>query len=55
MKCLEATGTGRGANFRHVEAKAQYLILLDLKSETLSGEVVFNGPEHIALMHMSDA
>lgn len=52
---VKATGTGRGAIFRHVDTRAEHLIFLDLKFETLSGEVVFNGPEHIALTHMPEA
>ncbi|EFG4742122.1 hypothetical protein BM885_005205, partial [Escherichia coli] len=46
---IKATGTGRGPAFRVVDARADHLIFLNIDFETLQGEVVFNGPEEIAL------
>lgn len=51
---VKATGTGRGPVFRRVDVRADHLIFIAFDFENLSGEVVFNGPEHIALQDMPD-
>lgn len=45
---VKATGRGRGPAFRLVETKADHLLFFDLDFEVGVGQVVFNGPEHIA-------
>jgi len=49
---IKATGTGRGPVFRQVDTRADHLIFIDFNFTMLEGEVVFNGPEHIALQNM---
>lgn len=49
---VKATGTGRGPVFRQVDTRAEHLIFIDFNFAELEGEVVFNGPEHIALRNM---
>ncbi|MBY5581705.1 DUF6998 domain-containing protein [Rhizobium leguminosarum] len=49
---VKATGTGRGPVFRQVETRADHLIFIEFDFWSLQGEVVFNGPEHIALQRM---
>ncbi|WP_222256943.1 DUF6998 domain-containing protein [Rhizobium leguminosarum] len=44
----------RGPVFRKVEARAEHLIFIAFDFEKLTGEVVFNGPEHIALRGMPE-
>ena len=51
---VKATGTGRGPVFRNVDARADHLIFIEFDFEKLEGEIVFNGPEHIALQDMPD-
>ncbi|NKK40323.1 hypothetical protein GFL72_38110 [Rhizobium leguminosarum bv. viciae] len=51
---VKATGTGRGPVFRKVDARAEHLIFIEFDFEKLTGEVVFNGPEHIALRGMPE-
>lgn len=51
---IKATGTGRGPVFRKVDARADHLIFIEFDFEKLRGEIVFNGPEHIALQDMPD-
>jgi hypothetical protein len=46
---IKATGTGRGPAFRQTEKRADHLLFFDLDFEAATGEVVFNGPEHIAM------
>ena len=46
---VKATGTKRGPAFRQTETRADHLLFFDLDFEKLSGEVVFNGPEHLAV------
>jgi hypothetical protein len=46
---IKATGTGRGPAFRYIKNRADYLIFLDLDFEKGEVEVIFNGPESIAL------
>ena len=49
---IKATGTGNGPQFRFVDVKADHLLFFELDFENLRGEVVFNGPENIALAKM---
>jgi hypothetical protein len=51
---VKATGTGRGPVFRKVDARAEHLIFIEFDFEKLTGEVAFNGPEHIALRGMPE-
>lgn len=51
---VKATGTGRGPVFRKVDARADHLIFIEFDFEKLAGEIVFNGPEHVALQGMPD-
>lgn len=51
---VKATGTGRGPVFRNVDAHADHLIFIAFDFEKLEGEVVFNGPEHVALQDMPE-
>ena len=46
---VKTTGTGRGPSFRNVETRADHLLFFDLDFEKLKGEIVYNGPEEIAL------
>ncbi|ACE92246.1 hypothetical protein RHECIAT_CH0003298 [Rhizobium etli CIAT 652] len=52
---VKATGTGCGLVFRKVDARANHLIFIEFDFEKLAGEIVFNGPERIALYDMPDA
>jgi hypothetical protein len=38
-----------------VDTRADHLLFLDIDFENLRGEVIFNGPEHIALAKMLEA
>lgn len=49
---VKATGTGRGPVFRQIDTRADHLIFIDFNFDELKGEVVFNGPEHVALQYM---
>ena len=49
---IKATGTGRGAVFRNVEIRADHLIFIEFDFKNLYGEIVFNGPERVALQDM---
>lgn len=51
---VKATGTGRGPVFRKVDVRADHLIFIEFDFEKLAGEIVFNGPEHVALQDMPD-
>ncbi|MBY3219309.1 hypothetical protein HFO21_33970 [Rhizobium laguerreae] len=51
---IKATNRGGGPAFRKVESRADFLIFLDFKFDHLVGEVVFNGPEHIALQNLPE-
>lgn len=46
---VKATGTNRGPAFRMVDTRAQHLLFLEFDLDSLKGEVVFNGPEDVAL------
>lgn len=46
---VKATGTGRGPAFRMVDTRADHLLFLAFDMENLRGEVVYNGPEEVAL------
>ncbi len=52
---VKTTGTRRGPAFRHVDTRADHLLFFDIDFDNLQGEVVFNGPEHIALAKMPEA
>ena len=52
---VKATGTGRGPVFRCVDTRADHLLFLDIDFENLKGQVIFNGPEHVALSKMPEA
>ncbi|MER9202942.1 hypothetical protein NKH74_27765 [Mesorhizobium sp. M0933] len=52
---VKATGTGRGPVFRCVDTRADHFLFLDIDFENLRGEVIFNGPEHVALANMPEA
>lgn len=49
---VKATGTGRGPAFRQTQIRADHLLFFDLDLEALTGTVVFNGPEHIAIARL---
>lgn len=51
---IKATGTGRGPAFRMVEKRANHLIFLDFDLDNLKGEIVYNGPEAIALSFLPE-
>ncbi len=51
---IKATVTGRGPAFRFIKKTAQHLLFLNMDLERRTIEVVFNGPEHIALSMLSD-
>jgi len=51
---VKATGTGRGPAFRCVDTRADHLLFFEFDFENLRGEVIFNGPEHIALTKMPE-
>lgn len=46
---VKATGTNRGPAFRMVDTRAQHLLFLEFDFANLKGEVIFNGPEDVAL------
>lgn len=46
---IKASGTNRGPAFRLVDTRADHLIFMVLDFEDCQGEVIFNGPEHLAL------
>jgi hypothetical protein len=46
---IKASATARGPAFRKLETGADHLLHLLLDLRNSRGEVVFNGPEHIAL------
>ncbi|MFC0284762.1 DUF6998 domain-containing protein [Camelimonas abortus] len=52
---IKATGTGRGPVFRCVNPRADHLLFFEFDFEALSGEIVFNGPESIAIAKMPSA
>lgn len=49
---IKATGTGRGPAFRQTETRADHLLFFDLNLEAMKGMVVFNGPEHLAIIKL---
>lgn len=49
---VKATGTGRGPAFRQTQTRADHLLFFDLDLKALTGTVVFNGPEHIAISRL---
>lgn len=46
---VKASGTQRGPAFRMVDTRAQHLLFFHLDMEACTGELLFNGPEKIAL------
>lgn len=46
---IKATGKGRGPAFRLTKIRADHLLFFDLDFESGKGQVVFNGPERIAI------
>jgi hypothetical protein len=49
---IKATGTNRGPAFRMVDTRADHLLFLEFDLENLTGDVVFNGPERVALQFL---
>jgi len=49
---IKATNRSGGPAFRKVETRADYLIFLDFQFRDLCGEIIFNGPEHIAIQEL---
>ena len=52
---VKATVTGRGPAFRNIQTRAQHLLFFDLDLDNLTGNVVFNGPEKVALALLPDS
>lgn len=52
---VKATGTWRGPAFRLVDTRADHLIFLAFDLENLKGEVVYNGPEDVAIKLLPQA
>ena len=50
---IKANGTGRGAAFRNVDTRADHLIYIAFDFKNLRGQIVFNGPERLALTGMA--
>ncbi|CAN7238829.1 hypothetical protein LJR255_000939 [Pararhizobium sp. LjRoot255] len=50
---VKATGTNRGPAFRMVDTRAQHLLFLEFDLDNLKGEIVFNGPEEVALRFLA--
>lgn len=46
---VKSTGTNRGPAFRMVDTRADHLIFMSFDLDNLRGEVVYNGPEDIAI------
>jgi hypothetical protein len=46
---VKASGTKRGPAFRMVETRAQHLLFFHLDMDACTAELLFNGPEEIAL------
>lgn len=46
---VKATGTNRGPAFRMVDTRASHLLFLEFNLDDLKGEIIFNGPEEVAL------
>ena len=46
---VKATGTNRGPAFRMIDTRAQHLLFLEFDLDSLKGEIIFNGPEEVAL------
>lgn len=51
---VKTTGTRRGPAFRCVETRADHLLFFDLDLENCRGQVVFNGPEHYAVLKLPE-
>jgi hypothetical protein len=52
---VKATGTGRGPAFRHVDTRADHLLFFSFDFAALRGQIVFNGPEAVALRRLPRA
>ena len=46
---VKASGTKRGPAFRMVDTRAQHLLFFHLNMDACTAELLFNGPEEIAL------
>jgi hypothetical protein len=46
---VKASGTSRGPAFRMVDIRADHLLFFHLDMDRCTAELLFNGPEHIAL------
>jgi hypothetical protein len=49
---VKASGTKRGPAFRMVEPRAQHLLFFHLDIDACTAELLFNGPEEIALKEL---
>lgn len=49
---IKATGTSGGPAFRMVDTRADHLLFLEFDLANLKGDVVFNGPERVALQFL---
>jgi hypothetical protein len=46
---VKASGTKRGPAFRMVDTRADHLLFFHLDMDACTAELIFNGPEHLAL------
>lgn len=46
---VKASGTGRGPAFRMVDTRAQHLLFFHLDMDACKAQLLFNGPEEVAL------
>lgn len=51
---IKATGRALGPAFRMTKVRADHLLFLNIDFEAESGEVVFNGPEHLVIARMPE-
>ena len=49
---IKASGTKRGPAFTYVPTRPYYLLFFHLDMDTFTAEIIFNGPEEIALKEM---
>ena len=50
---VKASGTKRGPAFRMVDIRAQHLLFFHLDLDACTADLLFNGPEEIALMGLN--
>ncbi|HEY5088647.1 MAG TPA: hypothetical protein VIK30_01690 [Polyangia bacterium] len=48
---VKASGTARGPAFRRVELRADHLLFFHFDFDRRLGQVIYNGPEKLALFH----